>query len=107
MTTARLLLVLLYPLLLVAGLVDRLRGRDPLRLKEPPDLSCWVECPPPPPARTYFSAASAPGGASGAWLAGVFARAARLFARSRGDGRGTPRPSVMPADVPDEVYTLW
>ena len=106
MTTARLLLVLLYPVLMVAGLVGRLRGRDPLRLKEPPDSSCWVECPPPPPARAYFSPTSSPGGASG-WLVRLFARAARLVARSRDGGRLTPRPSVMPADVPDEVYTLW
>ena len=38
----KLLLTLAYPLLLIAGLINSVSGRDPLRLRRPTDASLWI-----------------------------------------------------------------
>lgn len=99
---ARLILTALYPLLLIARLAMVLRGRDPLRLKEPAG-SCWIERVRTPSARTYFSEHDS----TVTSMAGTALQAvARAFAPS-GEAVATRRDTPVPDDIPDEVYTLW
>lgn len=99
---ARLILTALYPLLLIARLVIVLRGRDPLRSKEPAG-SCWIERPPTPSARAYFSEQdSTVSSVAGSALQTV----ARAFAPSD-QAVATRRVTAVPDEIPDEVYTLW
>ncbi len=103
--TARLVLISLYPLLLVARIVSAMSGHDPLRLKEPKG-SCWIERPPMPDARAYFAESDSPEIASSA--AAAIRSVARAFAPAAGDGRPSrSAPTALPGDIPDEVYTLW
>jgi hypothetical protein len=103
--TARLVLIALYPLLLVARVVSMVSGHDPLRLKEP-EGSCWIERPPMPHARTYFaeSDSSELSSSAGAAIKSV----ARAFAPPEGEaGPSRTTHAALPSDIPDEVYTLW
>jgi hypothetical protein len=100
-TVIKLVLLAAYPLLLVARIVDLVRGRDPLRLKNPRG-SMWIARGDAPAAHSYFSASqpSVPSPSRSRWLA----RAAGVFARR---GPAAPRHTSMPDEIPDEVYTLW
>jgi hypothetical protein len=94
-------LVAAYPLLLIARLVDAVRGRDPLR-RHNPRGTMWVARGEAPPAPSYFSA-SQPFMPSPT-RARLLARLAGVFARRAG---AAPRQTAMPDEIPDEVYTLW
>jgi hypothetical protein len=79
-----------------------LRGRDPLRLREPAG-SCWIERDGTPAARTYFSEHDS----TMTSIAAASLRAvARAFAPS-GEAVTSHRATQMPDEIPDEVYTLW
>jgi hypothetical protein len=102
---ARIILTACYPVLLGARLIAWLRGRDPLRLREP-EGTCWIERPPAPAPRTYFSEADGPARTSLAIA--LLTALARACAPKRDPG--DPRPAAsntLPSDIPDEVYTLW
>ena len=99
----RLLLIALYPLLLAARAAMWLRGRDPLRLKEPAG-SCWIARPEAPPARSYFSERAT--GERQSTTAAIAGRIAGAFAPGS-DPAGKDASNALPADIPDEVYTLW
>jgi hypothetical protein len=100
-TAIKLVLLAAYPLLLAARIVDVVRGRDPLRLRNPGG-SMWMARDDAPPAPAYFSA-SQPLQPSPS-RARVLARAAGMFARK---SAAAPRHTAMPDEIPDEVYTLW
>lgn len=102
---ARLVLIALYPLLLVARVASAFNGHDPLRLKEPKG-SCWIERPPMPDARAYFADSDSSELSSSA--AAAIRSVARAFAPAEGDGRPSRTAhTALPSDIPDEVYTLW
>jgi hypothetical protein len=90
-----------YPLLLLARIGDLVRGRDPLRLKNPRG-SMWTARHEAPPAHSYFSTSHPflPSPSRARLLAG----AARVLAPK---GAAAPRRPPMPDQIPDEVYTLW
>jgi hypothetical protein len=107
------LLVATYSLLLLAWLVNRMLGRDRLRLHDiPSEESCWVERRGQPNTASYFAEASyAEGGTepSAARALTHFMRvAARLYAPPR-QGAGTVYKASADREqgIPDEVYTLW
>lgn len=95
----RLVLLATYPLLLLARVLDAVRGHDRLRRTNPRG-SMWIERGDPPPAHSYFSA-SPP--AASSWSARVLAGVAALVGRKT----AAPRQAARPDDIPDEVYTLW
>lgn len=102
---ARLVLIALYPLLLIARIRSVFSGHDPLRLKQPKG-SCWIERPAMPEARAYFAEADSrePSSSAGAVIKCV----ARAFAPADSDGRPSRTAhTALPGDIPDEVYTLW
>jgi hypothetical protein len=108
MTTV--ILALLYPLLLIARVINRLTGRDPLRWREPSAASLWIERRVPESDAHYFGETSPVEGARGAgrWPAAVFARVARWYAPARLQ----PQEKFSAATdreqgIPDEMYTLW
>jgi len=108
----RIALVALYPLLLLGRGLNAVRGRDPLRLREPSGRTAWVERGPEPSRASYFSEASEPeGNAHGGsgWLAAAtLAWLAGWLAPPRAGSREGFRPTAdRDRDIPDEVYTLW
>jgi hypothetical protein len=107
----RIVLIAIYPLLVLAGLGNRLMGFDRLRLRKSGQASYWVERSQPDLA-SYFSEASQCEGNGGASLAKPVARflelIARLYRRRRQTGGPNYKPSVeRERGIPDEVYTLW
>lgn len=94
----------MYPLLLLARVQAWLRGRDPLRLKEPAG-SCWIERPVPPDAHSYFgeSEPAVPTAPAAVAMRSV----ARAFAPTDDELRASSARVTLPGDIPDEVYTLW
>lgn len=111
---AKALLVLLYPLVILARLVNALRGTDPLRLKGDPDAaSFWIEREAEPSRASYFSEASEtegrrPAGA-GRLVTALLRMVAKGFAPSKPrEGVEASKPAVdREQGIPDEVYTLW
>jgi hypothetical protein len=106
------LLVLLYPLLVGAWLVNRLRGRDRLRLREPArGESCWIERRGRPDIASYFSESSrAEGGdapSAARPLTRLLCRAARLYTPRRQSAGAYKAAAEREQGIPDEVYTLW
>ena len=107
----KLLLILLFPLLLLARLLSLLLGRDPLRLREP-EGSCWIRREAGPDTASYFSEASVAEGRGHGGFSGLAAKPLELAARLAAPPRPVPgeRPTAA-ADreqgIPDEVYTLW
>lgn len=102
----RIVIRAIYPLMMAANAVDRLAGRDPLRLRPSRAESYWR------PRRTapdaaYFSesADTAPLHPSCARpLVRIFVLVSRLRMRSR------TAPGIVHDrndDIPDEIYTLW
>jgi len=109
---AKLVLGLTYPFLLIGGMLNRLRGRDPLRLSKPAGQGYWVERPLTVAASEFLSEESSLEGHAHGGCGGLAARlirwAAAAFAPSRRSGAQATR--VMPGrdpELPDEVYTLW
>ena len=110
MTTV--LLVLLYPLLLVARLFNALLQRDPLRTGRPPAGSLWVERNDASNDAGYFSEASP--AEEGRQTSAARLPEAVLVALSRWYAPPRARPNEKfsaSADreqgIPDEMYTLW
>ena len=101
----------MYPLLILAGLGNRLIGFDRLRLRKSVQPSHWLERPQPDLA-SYFSEASQCEGNGGPSLvkpvACLFELVARLYRPRRQTGEPNYKPSAeRDQGIPDEVYTLW
>jgi hypothetical protein len=104
-------LVLLYPLLVIARGVNALRGRDPLRRSRPGAGTLWVDRDAVSGDGGYFletSPAEDRVRASAARLPeSLLVSLARWCARPR----VTPNEKFSAADreqgIPDEMYTLW
>ena len=107
----RIVLIAIYPLLVLAGLGNRLIGFDRLRLRKSVQASYWVERPQPDLA-SYFSEASQCEGNGGPSLAKPVAGVLELVACLYRPRRQTGEPSYKLSPerdqgIPDEVYTLW
>lgn len=105
------LLVLLYPLLLLARLLNSLLGRDPLHLREP-DGTCWIERGPEAGRTSYFSEASEHEGRDQGGWGRLATRILNFVAWFVAPPRTTADAEFRAAadrdrDIPDEVYTLW
>ena len=110
--TMKALLVVIYPLLLLAGLVNRLRGRNHLRLREIPEQTFWIERRGQPGTASYFSELScAQGGhepTAARSLTRLFRMIGRLYTPPRQATGMIYKPSAeREKDIPDEIYTLW
>ena len=108
----KLILVLLYPLLILARILNVLLGRDPLRVREPTGATCWIERRLEPSRTSYFSEASVlegrDHGGCGFLATVALGYAARLVAPPRESTSEDFRAATDRArDIPDEVYTLW
>src|SRR6266581_814253 len=108
------LLVVMYPLLLLAYLVNRLLGRDSLRLDDVPSrASCWIERRRTQPTiQSYFSEESCTEGGGEPGAPRLLARFLRAIARlyrppRRGDEPIYKASAEREQGIPDEVYTLW
>ena len=106
------LLIVIYPLVLVAWVGQRLVGSDPLRLREPTGESLWMPRQSQPTREDYFSMRSCAEGAGHGgwgWIAAVPLRwLSRWYAPKRSDDVREYTPSVDRQEgIPDEVYTLW
>jgi hypothetical protein len=107
----RIILVLLYPLLLMARVADAIAGRDPLRRREPDAASLWIERRPSTGDASYFleaSPAEQDRRGAGRWPEAVMAAVARWYAPPRLQ----PEEKFSAAadreqGIPDEMYTLW
>lgn len=103
------ILILLYPLLLMARLKNAILGRDPLRLREPRAESLWLVRNEEPDTASYFSESSRQTDEQPEGLIGIALKgAAHWFAPPR------PTPDAKYSavadrekDIPDEIYTLW
>jgi hypothetical protein len=107
----KILLLLTFPLLLLARAVDAIRGRDPLQLREPRG-TCWIARTAVPSRPSYFSEASELEGrghsGAGRLAAALLRRAARLFVpRRKASPDATSTLLGRDPHIPDEVYTLW
>jgi hypothetical protein len=107
------LLVVIYPLLLVAWLVNLVLGRDRLRLHDLSSKeSCWIERRGRPGTASYFVEASCAEGGSEPSAARPFTRLLLRIARLHTPPRqiaGTIYKAAADREqgIPDEVYTLW
>jgi hypothetical protein len=109
----KILLICVYPLVLLAWLVN-LAGRwDRLRLRDvPSEESYWIERRAQPTTQSYFSEESLAEGSGARSAARPLTRLlrgiARLYAPRRQLGGGTYKASAeREQGIPDEVYTLW
>lgn len=108
----RILLIVAYPVFVVAWGLNRLRGCDALRLREPQADTLWIERGAQPSASDYFSEASvaegrghAGSGRSGGVLVWTLSK---LTAPRRAQPGGKLSPAAdREQGIPDEVYTLW
>jgi len=107
------LLAAIYPLLLLAWVMNRLLGRDTLRLDDIPiGQSCWTERRAQPSIKSYFSEESCTEGGGQPSAARLLARflhaIARLYRPPRRGAGSIYKASVeREQGIPDEVYTLW
>jgi hypothetical protein len=107
------LLVAMYPLLLGAWLVNWLRGRDRLQLKDSPTKeSCWIVRRGQRDIASYFSESSLSEGGDAPSAARPLARLLRFVARlytppRQAVGSGYKASAEREQGIPDEVYTLW
>lgn len=106
------ILILLYPLLLVARLTNAILGRDPLRLCEPQAESFWLTRNEEPDTASYFSESSRQTDEQRdglIWITKVALRgAAHCFAPPRpAPGEKYSAAADREKGIPDEVYTLW
>lgn len=108
----KLLLILLYPLLLLARALNALLGRDPMRLREPRGESCWIPRAAQPDSASYFSEASVAEGKGHGGFGGLARGPLKVLARLHSPARPAPGEKYSTAadreqGIPDEVYTLW
>src|SRR5262249_41591622 len=109
----KILLVVLYPLLLLAWLVNLLLGWDRLRLHNiPREESCWMKRRGQPNNATYFLEASCSEGnqkpSAARPLARLLRGIARFYIPPRQVAGAVYKPSAeREQGIPDEVYTLW
>jgi hypothetical protein len=106
------ILICLYPLLVFGGLLNRLRKRDPLRLREPPGETYWIERVPDVSRASYFLEVSEQEGKNhggcGGLAAVILCWLSRRFAPPRKTSGEDFRATLdRERDIPDEVYTLW
>jgi len=109
---AKIVLVLLYPLLLLARLVNVVTRRDRLRLRRPQTKSFWLEREDESQSASYFSESSARTARESGGLAGVAKWLLKRVARYYLPRRAAPAEKYAAAadreqGIPDEVYTLW
>jgi hypothetical protein len=109
----KILLVVIYPLLLLAWLVNRILRRDRLRLNDVPrGESCWIERRLQPNIASYFSEESCSEGVGKLTEARPLTRLLHSIARFYMPPRETSE-AIYKASaereqgIPDEVYTLW
>ena len=107
------LLVLLYPLLLLAWLVNVVLGRDRLQLHRVADgTTCWIERRAQPNTVSYFSEGSYSEGSGRSSAATPVIWALRIIAglykpRQRATEMVYKASAEREEGIPDEVYTLW
>ena len=107
------LLIFVYPLLLLAWLVNLVLRWDRLRLHDVPSAeSCWIERRAQPTTQSYFSEESCAEGGGEPSAARLLSRflhcIARLYAPRRQAGGAVYKASAeRQQGIPDEVYTLW
>src|SRR5437016_6114590 len=110
---SKILLVIVYPLLLVARVLNALRSSDRLRLRPlAPTVSCWIERSREPGTGSYFCEASTAEGHPQSSAAHFITQALRglswLYAPTRQKTKVTVTTAAdRHSDIPDEVYTLW
>jgi hypothetical protein len=113
MYKTRALLTVLYPLLLLARLVNRLFGRDPLVLKRPTaEKTGWIERHVQPDVASYFTESSPADCRSGPSAAKPLIFLLHLLARLYRPPRRVPGTNYEAAadreqEIPEEAYTLW
>jgi hypothetical protein len=111
--TTKAVLILVYPLLLLAWLVNLVLRRDRLRLRDiANDESYWIERRAQPTTQSYFSEESCAEGGGETSAARAMTRFLRvlalLYAPRRQAGGGNYKASAeRERGIPDEVYTLW
>jgi hypothetical protein len=107
------LLVVIYPLVLLAWLVNLLLGRNRLRLNRiPGEPSYWIERRSQPNTASYFSEESCAEGGVELSAARPLTRLLRGIARwyrppRRASGAIYKASAEREQGLPDEVYTLW
>jgi hypothetical protein len=108
------LLVIVYPLLLLAWLVNKMLRRDRLRLYDVPSAeSCWIERRAQHlPVLSYFSEESCSEGggeeSTSRPLVLLLRGIARVYTPSRQVSGAMYKASAdREQGIPDEVYTLW
>jgi len=107
------LLLVIYPLLLLAWLVNRVLGRDRLHLHDiPSGESCWIERRSQPNTASYFSEESCAEGGGELSAATPLTQLLRGIARlyrppRRASGAIYKASAEREQGIPDEVYTLW
>jgi hypothetical protein len=107
----RIILIVIYPLLVLAGFGNRLIGFDRLRLRKSVQATYWVERRQSDLA-SYFSEASQCEGNGEPSLAKPVVRFLESVARLHRPRRQAGEPIYKPSaererGIPDEVYTLW
>jgi len=109
----KILLVLMYPLVLLARAVNSVFKWDRLHLREGKrEQSCWIARQETPDILRYFSEQSSSEGAPASSAAGLILTVlwslSRLYRPRRTSGGGRYESSAeREQGIPDEVYTLW
>ena len=109
----KILLVLMYPLVLLARAVNSVFKWDRLHLREGKrEQSCWIARQETPDILRYFSEQSSSEGAPASSAAGLILTVlwslSRLYRPRRTMRGGTYKSSAeREQGIPDEVYTLW
>lgn len=109
---AKVLVVLVYPMLMLGRALNALLDRDPLRIRPQNSESLWIQRGPAPGIPSYFSEASEVEGKGhrgfGHFAGATFRAAAMLFAaRREAEGRDVKLEGNRERGLPDEIYTLW
>jgi hypothetical protein len=109
----KMLLVLMYPLVLIARAVNGIFKWDRLHLREGKrEQSCWIARQETPDILRYFSEQSssegAPASSAASPILTVLWALSRLYRPRRTMRGGTYKSSAeREQGIPDEVYTLW
>jgi hypothetical protein len=106
------ILILLYPLLLMARLKNTILRRDPLRLRERRAESLWLTRDDEHDTASYFSESSRQTDEQRDGLIRITKVTLRKLARCFAPPRRAPGAKYSAAvdrqkGIPDEVYTLW
>jgi hypothetical protein len=109
----KILLVLMYPIVLLARAVNSVFKWDRLHLREgKPEQSCWIARQETPDILRYFSEQSssegAPASSAASLILTVLWSLSRLYRPRRASSGGRYESSAeREQGIPDEVYTLW